>query len=100
MQREEVARILAGHEKELREKFGVRKMALFDAFVKGPTYEGDVDVMAEFEDGTSVNLFDIVHLQDYLDEVLGENQVNLAPTSGVTPRPRDMIRGEPLYVLR
>ena len=100
MKREEVARILAGHEKELRKKFGVRKMALFDAYVNGPTYEGDVDVMAEFEDGTSVSLFDIIHLQDYLDEVLGENQVNVAPTNGVVPRPGDLIRGVPLYVLQ
>ena len=100
MKREEMAKILAGHEDELRGKYGVRKMALFDAFVRGPTYEGDVDVMAEFEDGTSVSLFDIIHLQDYLDEVLGEDQVNVAPTNSVTPRPQDLIRGEPIYVFR
>lgn len=100
MKREDMAKILVGYEDELRKKFGVKKMALFDAYVNGPTYEGDVDVMAEFEDGTSVSLFDIIHLQDYLDEVLGENQVNVAPTNSVVPRPGDLIRGEPLYVLR
>ena len=98
MKREEARKILAERETELREKFGVKKMALFEAVVKGPTYEGDVDVMAEFED--RVNLFDIIHLQDYLDEVLGEKQVNLAPTNKVDPRPQDLIRGEPMYVFR
>lgn len=98
MEREEMAKILAGHEDELRKKFGVRKMALFDAFVKGPTYEGDVDVMAEFEG--DISLFEIVDLQDYLDGVLGEKEANVAPTNSVVPRPQDLIRGEPLYVLR
>lgn len=98
MEREEMAKILAGHEDELRGKFGVRKMALFDAFVNGPTYEGDVDVMAEFEG--DISLFEIVDLQDYLDGVLGEKQANVAPTNSVVPRPQDLIRGEPLYVLR
>ena len=100
MRKEDMAKILVGYEAELRNKFGVKKMALFDAYVNGPTYEGDVDVMAEFEDGTSVSLFDIIHLQDYLDEVLGENQANVAPTNTVVPRPGDLIRGEPLYVLQ
>ena len=100
MRKEDMAKILVGYEAELRNKFGVKKMALFDAYVKGPTYEGDVDLMAEFEDGTSVSLFDIIHLQDYLDGILGENQVNVAPTNTVVPRREDLIRGEPLYVLQ
>lgn len=97
MRKEDMAKILVGYEDELRNKFGVKKMALFDAFVKGPTYEGDVDVMAEFEG--DISLFEIVDLQDYLDEVLGEKQANVAPTNTVVPRPQDLIRGEPLYVL-
>ncbi len=98
MKREDMAKILAGYEDELREKFHVKKMVLFDAYVKGPTYEGDVDVMAEFEG--DISLFEIVDLQDYLDGLLGEKQANVAPTNSVVPRPQDLIRGEPLYVLR
>ena len=100
MRKEDMAKILVGYEDEFRKKFGVKKMALFDAYVKGPTYEGDIDLMAEFEDETSVSLFDIIHLQDCLDGILGENQVNVAPTNTVVPRPGDLIRGEPLYVLQ
>ena len=98
MRKEDMAKVLVGYEDELRNKFGVKKMALFDAYVKGPTYEGDVDVMAEFKG--NISLFEIVDLQDYLDGLLGENQANVAPTNSVVPRPQDLIRGEPLYVLR
>ena len=98
MRREEMARILVGHEAELRERFSVKKMALFDACVRGvPGQEGDVDVMAEYQG--SVSLFDIIHLEDYLEEVLGE-KINMTPRNSVTPRPRDMIEGEPVYVFR
>ncbi len=98
MKREEMAKILAGHEAELRKKFGVRKMALFDAYVKGPTYEGDVDVMTEYE-SDDVSLFDIFHVQDYIEDVLGE-KINMTPRNSVVPRPQDLIRGEPVYVFR
>ena len=98
MQREKMAKILAEHETELRGKFRVKKMALFDAYVRGvPGQEGDVDVMAEYEG--SVSLFDVVYLEDYLEEVLGE-KINMTPRNSVTPLPRDMIRGEPIYVFR
>ena len=99
MEREEMAKILAGHEDELRGKFGVKKMALFDAYVRGiPGHEGDVDVMAEFSN-EDVNLFDVIRLEDYLEEVLGE-EINMTPRNSVVPRRQDLIRGEPLYVLR
>ena len=99
MQREEMAKILAGHEDELRKKFGVKKMALFDAYVRGvPGQEGDVDVMAEYENN-DVSLFDVIRLEDYLEEILGE-EINMTPRNSVVPRPQDLIRGEPLYVLR
>ena len=98
MKREEMAKILAGHEDQLRKKFGVKKMALFDAYVKGPTYEGDVDVMTEYE-SDDVSLFDIFHVQDYIEDVLGE-KINMTPRNSVTPRPQDLIRGEPVYVFR
>ena len=91
-----MAKILAEHETELRGKFRVKKMALFDAYVRGvPGQEGDVDVMAEYEG--KVTLFDIVHLEDYIEEVLGE-KVNMTPRNSVIPRPRDLIEGEPVYV--
>ena len=98
MQRRKMAKILAEHETELRGKFRVKKMALFDACVRGvPGQEGDVDVMAEYEG--KVTLFDIVHLEDYIEEVLGE-KVNMTPRNSVTPRPRDLIEGTPVYVFR
>ena len=37
--------------------------------------------------------------EDYLEEVLGE-KINMTPRNSVTPRPRDMIEGEPVYVFR
>ena len=98
MRREEMANILAEHETELRRKFGVTKMALFDAYTRGaPGQESDVDVMTEY-DG-DISLFDIFHVQDYIEDVLGE-KVNMTPRNSVTPRPRDLIRGKPVYVFR
>ncbi len=98
MNREEARKILAEREVELRSKFGVKKMALFDAYITGiPTMEGDIDVMAEYEYG--VGLFHIFEVQDYIEDVLGE-KINMTPRNSVTPRPQDMILGEPVYVFR
>lgn len=98
MKREEARKILAERETELREKFGVKKMALFDAYVTGvPGLEGDIDVMVEYQ--RRLDFFPLFALEDYLDEVLGE-KINMIPRNSVTPRPQDMIRGEPIYVLR
>ena len=99
MRKEDMAKVLVGYEDELRNKFGVKKMALFDAYVRGvPGQEGDVDVMAEYE-SDDVNLFHVIRLEYYLEDVLGE-KINMTPRNSVVPRPQDLIRGEPLYVLR
>ena len=72
MNREEARKILAEREVELRSKFGVKKMALFDAYITGiPTMEGDIDVMAEYE-YAMLDCSISFEVQDYIEDVLGE----------------------------
>ena len=70
---EEMAKILAGTREpsfvgssDVKKDGAVRRLCPRGV----PGQEGDVDVMAEYEG--KVTLFDIIHLEDYIEEVLGE----------------------------
>jgi len=70
-------------------------VALFGSVARGDDHEGsDVDFLVEFERGSS--LFDLLHLQDELTQLLGV-PVNVVSAGG--PLPRDgHIRQEAVAV--
>ena len=66
---EEIEAILRKHKEELRERFGVRSIAIFGSYVRGEETElSDVDILVEFERPVG---WEIVDLRDYLEELLG-----------------------------
>ena len=66
---EEIEAILRKHKEELRERFGVRSIAIFGSYARGEETElSDVDILVEFERPIG---WEIVDLRDYLEELLG-----------------------------
>jgi predicted nucleotidyltransferase len=67
----------------LRERYGVRSLALFGSVVRGEaTAASDVDVLVEYE--SAPTLFEFVRLKAYLSELLGA-PVDLVMRSALKP---------------
>ena len=68
-------------------------MAIFGSVARGEDHpDSDIDFLVEFETGSS--LFDLLHLQDELEELL-EHSVDVVSVGGL--RPHDVhIRAEAL----
>ena len=65
----DIEAILRNHKEELRERFGVRSIAIFGSYTRGEETElSDVDILVEFERPIG---WEIVDLRDYLEELLG-----------------------------
>ena len=57
---------------ELRTRYRVRALGVFGSYVRGEQRKGsDVDVLVEFEQHDRPNLFDVIHLEDELGDLLG-----------------------------
>lgn len=95
MNRSTILHSLSEHLAEVRERFGVRKLALFGSAARDELRaDSDIDILVEFEGGTTfARYFD---LQAYLEEVFGRN-VDLVTEKGLKERARrhvekDLIR--------
>jgi len=96
MSRSEVISRLASHRDAIRQRFGVRSMALFGSVGRDEARDdSDVDLLVEFEGpSTARGFFD---LKAYLEEVLGR-EVDLATRSMVGPALQRAIASELLRV--
>ena len=75
--------LLRRHLPELRERYGVRSLALFGSMMRGEaTPESDLDVLVEYEDAPT--LFEFVRLKAHLSELLGA-PVDLVMRSALKP---------------
>ncbi len=55
---------------ELHERFGVSEIGVFGSWVRGEQREGsDIDVLVDFDQ--PIGLFEIMELQEYLEETFG-----------------------------
>ena len=81
--KEDVARVLRGHENQIR-ALGVERLGLFGSFVRGQQTAGsDVDILAEFRPGQKT--FDhFIQLSFLLEELLGR-RVELVTSEGLSP---------------
>lgn len=97
MKRDDVLRILSEHQHQLRERYGVRSLAVFGSTARGEaTDKSDVDLLAEFD--RPITLFDLVATQQYLERVLDVEKVDLTLRDSIYPALRNDILGEALYV--
>ena len=61
---------------ELHERFGVSEIGVFGSWVRGEQKDGsDIDVLVDFD--KLVGLFEIMELQEYLEEAFG-SRVDIA----------------------
>jgi len=92
-----IRQILAEHKAELRERFGVRRLAVFGSYARDEaTPLSDVDILVELERPIG---WEIVDLHDYLEELLGL-PVDLVTEGALRRKPRlqEYIREDLIYV--
>ncbi|AGK61271.1 putative nucleotidyltransferase [Archaeoglobus sulfaticallidus PM70-1] len=93
-----IKRILKKHEKELKEKFGVKEIGVFGSYVRGEQKkDSDIDILVEFYPQTEMDLIKFVELEEYLSELLGI-KVDLVMKSALKPRIGKRILKEVVYI--
>ncbi len=92
MKRDEVLQRLAAHRKELH-SMGVTSLALFGSLVRGEgTYRSDVDLLVEFD--RPVGLFQFIRVQQYLEDLLDVEKVDLVMPDALREEFREEVLRE------
>ena len=96
MKREQAFSILQQHRDEIKQRFGVKRLALFGSTARNEAREdSDVDVLVDFADGeTYRGYFD---LQFYLEDLL-HHKIDLVCIESVRPQIKPYIERDALYV--
>ena len=93
-----IKEILKEHEKELKEKYGVKEIGIFGSYLRGEAREeSDLDILVEFEHDAKISLLDFVELENYLSDLLGV-KVDLVEKSALKPGIGKRILDEVVYV--
>jgi|Deesub1362A_J573_1020465.scaffolds.fasta_scaffold02102_7 hypothetical protein len=73
----DVLSILKKHEKEIKERFGVKRIGVFGSFARGEQKEtSDIDIVVEFEKPSFDNFMDLAF---YLEGLTGRSVDILTP---------------------
>jgi len=76
----DVLNILKKHEKEIKERFGVKRIGVFGSYARGEEKpESDIDIVVEFERPNFDNFMDLVF---YLEDLTGRS-VNILTPEGI-----------------
>jgi predicted nucleotidyltransferase len=95
--RGQVLDTLRAHERELRERFVVRSLAVFGSAARDEAdAASDVDLLVEFD--RPIGLLHLSGTACYLEEVLGR-KVDLVLRRAVLPELRERIYGEAIRAL-
>lgn len=96
MRRSDVLDLLGTHLPEIRQRFGVRSLALFGSYARdeaGP--ESDVDLLVEFEG--PVTFLGYMDLIEYLEKLFGR-RVDLGSPTDLRARVRPYVEKELIRV--
>lgn len=89
MNRDETIKLLHKHRPEIRERFGVKRLAVFGSVARDEARdESDVDVLVEFQGRATFDGYWDVKL--YLEELL-QRKVDLVTDDAVRPQLRPYI---------
>jgi predicted nucleotidyltransferase len=95
MTKEDIKRVLLSNKKILK-KYKVNKIGIFGSFATGRTKKkSDVDLLVEFDD--IIDLFDFVHLNDEIQQIL-KNKVDLVTPDAIKPYIKPKILKEVEWV--
>jgi len=93
---EEIEDALKVHKRELREKYGVKKIGIFGSYVrKENTKNSDIDVLVDI--GIPIGFFKFLNLERYLSNLLGI-KVDLVTRNALKPFIGQRILEEIRYV--
>jgi uncharacterized protein len=96
MSRRGVLEILRRESPGLRERFGVKRLALFGSVARDEARpDSDVDVLVEFDEPVTLDRY--MGLKFHLEDALNA-RVDLITTSGLKPRVRPLVEGEAIDV--
>ncbi|WP_024468031.1 nucleotidyltransferase family protein [Treponema pedis] len=82
-------------------KYDIKEISVFGSSIRNDcTSESDVDFLIEFRNSEKISLFDILDIQDYLQNITKRNVDIVEPDALVNPYRREAIMNsrEPLYV--
>ena len=95
---DEIKKILKEHERELKERYGVKEVGIFGSYLRGEAKEkSDLDILVEFKSGARISLLDFVELENYLSDLLGL-KVDFVEKSALKPRIGKQILSEVVYL--
>jgi uncharacterized protein len=95
--REQVLSILGAQRETLRQRFGVRDVALFGSVARDQATAGsDVDVLVEFD--RPITLFDLAAVQQFLATTLGVSRVDVVPRDCLYPELESNILSGAIHV--
>ena len=96
LEKEGVLRKLRGLKPDLMTRYRVREIGLFGSVVKGDQQAGsDIDLLVEFD--TEADLFDLIGLSLYLEEVFG-CPVDVVPRKALREELREVVLGQVVEV--
>ncbi|MBD3266214.1 nucleotidyltransferase [bacterium] len=99
MNKQGVIDTLKAQEKEIRQ-MGVQSLALFGSVARDePAANSDIDLRVEFQPDTQVGLFQFIELQQYLENLLGVEKVDLVTRHTVIEEIKEDIYSEAVNVL-
>ena len=88
--------LLARRHDELRERFGVKSLALFGSVVRGEARpDSDIDILVEFDGPATFDRY--MDLKFFLEELLGR-RVDLVTRKALKPYLRPYVEKEAVYV--
>ena len=95
MTKEDIKKVLLNNKKILK-KYKVNKIGIFGSFATGrPKKKSDVDLLVEFEH--MIDLFDFVHLNDEIQQIL-KSKVDLVTSDTIKPYIKPKILKEVEWV--
>lgn len=96
IKRDKVLKILADHGEELRQRFGVKSLALFGSLARNEaTSTSDVDLLVEFD--RPIGLFHFFTVQHYLEDILKVDKVDLVMPDALHEELREDILKEAIH---
>ena len=96
MDRDEILALLSHHKPEMRQRFGVRSLALFGSRARGQAQaDSDVDVLVEFDGPASSARY--FGLQFFLEDLLG-SPVDLVTRVALRPQLRPFVERDAIHV--
>jgi len=85
---------LRRHEKEIKKRYGVKRIGVFGSYVRGEEGEkSDIDILVEFDEPTFDNF---INLFLYLEKLFGR-KVDLVTTKALSPYISPIVEKEVVW---